>query len=122
MNDRKTILLDIDGTLVEHCGEITNQIKGTPTLLDGTLEKLTEWDRKGYNIILVTGRRESAREETKRQLSELGIFYDQLIMGVGGGPRVLINDKKLHSEKNTAFAINLKRNSGIKSISLEDLV
>lgn len=84
MNDRKTILLDIDGTLVEHCGEITSQIKGTPFLLDGTLEKLTEWDRKGYNIILITGRRESAREETKRQLSELGIFYDQLIMGVGG--------------------------------------
>ena len=46
MNDRKTILLDIDGTLVEHCGEITNQIKETPILLDGTLEKLTEWDRK----------------------------------------------------------------------------
>lgn len=122
MNDKKTIFLDIDGTLIEHCGEITKQIKGIPNLLEGTLEKLTEWDRKGYNIILTTGRRESTRKETEKQLSELGIFYDQLIMGIGGGPRILVNDKKLNSEKNTAFAINLKRNIGIKTISLEELI
>ena len=32
------------------------------------------------------------RITTERHLSELGIFYDQLIMGVGGGQRILIND------------------------------
>ncbi len=122
MNRQKTIILDIDGTLVEHCGEISKQITKTPNLLKGTIEKLTEWDREGCNIILMTGRRESAREETKKQLSELGIFYDQLIMGVGGGPRFLINDKKLNSEKNTAYAINLTRNLGIESVSLNDLL
>jgi len=122
MNRQKTIILDIDGTLVEHCGDISKQITKTPNLLKGTIEKLIEWDKEGCNLILLTGRRESAREETKRQLFELGIFYDQLIMGVGGGPRILINDKKLNSEKNTAFAINLTRNSGIESVSLNDLL
>ena len=120
-NNRKTLIIDIDGTLVEHCGEISRQITDPLTILKGTLEKLTEWDKLGYNIILITGRRESTRGTTEKQLGSLGIFYDQLIMGVGGGPRILINDRKYNSDQNTAFSINLERNTGIGSIFLDDL-
>jgi hydroxymethylpyrimidine pyrophosphatase-like HAD family hydrolase len=116
MNRPKTIFLDIDGTLIEHTEEITGQLTTKPKLLTGTLETLTEWDRKGYNIILTTGRRESARKVTEQQLTELGIFYDQLIMGIGGGIRVVVNDRKKDKEYNTAMSINLKRNEGINSI------
>jgi len=112
----KTIFLDIDGTLIEHSENISEQFTKTPKLLDGTLEKLAEWDRKGYNIILTTGRREGVRDITIKQLSELGIYYDQLIMGIGGGIRVLINDRKKDKEYNTAIAINLTRNQGISNI------
>ena len=116
MNRPKTIFLDIDGTLVEHSEDISRQLTETPKLIEGTLEKLIEWDRKGYNIILTTGRRESSRESTIKQLSELGIFYDQLIMGLGGGIRVLINDRKKNESYDTAISINLNRNEGIKKI------
>ncbi len=117
-NRPKTIFLDIDGTLVEHSENISEQYLKTPKLLKGTLEKLTEWDRKGYNIILTTGRKEGVREITVKQLAELGIFYDQLIMGLGGGIRIVINDKKKDKEYDTAIAINLQRNEGISKIEI----
>jgi hydroxymethylpyrimidine pyrophosphatase-like HAD family hydrolase len=113
----KTIFLDIDGTLVEHSESITQQFLKLPNLLEGTLETLTEWDKKGYNIILTTGRRESMRKVTEDQLSKLGIFYDQLIMGLGGGIRVVVNDRKKGKNYDTAIAINLDRNEGIKLIN-----
>jgi hypothetical protein len=57
------------------------------------------------------------RTQTERQLQEVGIFYDQLIMGIGGGPRVLINDNKPDG-KEAAFAINIERNKGINDLIL----
>lgn len=118
MNRPKTIFLDIDGTLVEHLGNIEKQCMQELKLLPGTLEKLSEWDRKGYNIILTTGRREGSRRRTEEQLEKLGIVYDKLIMGIGGGARVLINDLKPDRDDNTAIAINLKRNLGIKDVNI----
>ena len=114
----KTIILDIDGTLVEHAPpNIAQGYNHSMKVLDGTIEKLIEWDKKGYNIILLTGRRESLRQQTERQLTEVGIFYDQLIMGVGGGCRVLINDKKPDGEI-TSIAFNPERNEGINGIDI----
>mgnify|MGYP000613199103 CR=1 FL=1 len=118
MNRAKTIFLDIDGTLVKHYGSLVEQFSGSLSLLDGTLDKLSEWDKKGYNIILTTGRRNSMRAVTEKQLEDLGIFFDQLIMGIGGGSRVVINDRKLNKTDDTAFAINLTRNEGISKIKI----
>jgi len=87
-------------------------------VLEGTISKLQEWDRKGYNIILTTGRRESMREQTVIQLSAAGIIYDQLIMGIGGGKRCLINDLKEGSDEPTAIAINVQRNQGIHGVEI----
>ena len=118
MNRPKTIILDIDGTLVEHAIPTDAQtFRHTMKLLHGTIEKILEWDKKGYNIILLTGRRESLRRQTERQLDEVGIIYDQLIMGVGGGCRILINDKKPTGDI-TSIAFNPERNEGIKNIDV----
>jgi hypothetical protein len=57
------------------------------------------------------------RESTERQLREAGIIYDRLIMGIGGGIRVLINDLKSDGE-DTAIAINLKRDIGVKDVKI----
>lgn len=113
----KTIFCDIDGTLVRHKGVIVKQYIEDLELLEGTLEKLAEWDRKGYNIILTTGRREGMRRSTEEQLLKLGIFYDQLIMGLGPGKRIIINDKKVSGEE-TAEAFCIDRNKGIKDINI----
>ena len=117
-NKKNTIFCDIDGTLIKSFGNLYKQIKQDPILLDGTIEKLVEWDRLGHNIILTTGRRESLRKITEDQLCSLGIFYDQLIMGIGGGKRYLINDLKPDSSDQTAEAINLIRNEGIKNVEI----
>tara|TARA_R110000824_G_scaffold391769_2_gene589772 strand:+ start:4377 stop:4739 length:363 start_codon:yes stop_codon:yes gene_type:complete len=114
-----TIFCDLDGTLVEHSKATDAQL---PThklkLLDGTLEKLREWERNGFKIILTTGRKESLRRVTKKQLEEVGIIYDLLIMGIGGGKRILINDRKLNKNQDYAVAVNLNRNKGIKNLKL----
>ena len=120
LNKSKSIFCDIDGTLVEHEGDIC--LLTDPDyklkLLPGVLDKLKEWDIKGYRIILITGRRKSLRDATERQLQKAGIFYDDLVMGFSGGERILINDKKLNSEKDTTFAINVERNKGIEGVDV----
>jgi len=114
-----TIFCDIDGTLVKHSKPTeTQQPSYNMELLDGTLEKLLEWDKNGYNIILTTGRKESLRSATEKQLSECGIIYDKLIMGIGGGKRYLINDRKPYGAEDYAIAINLPRNEGIKTLEI----
>ena len=114
----KTIICDIDGTLVIHRSPIHNTDHSTNLdVIEGTVEKILEWDSKGYNIILITGRKESMRKATELQLSRIGIIYDQLIMGVGGGERILINDRKPDGRE-CASSINLDRNEGISGLML----
>jgi hypothetical protein len=114
----KTIFCDIDGTLIHSHSNLQKQITIEPKLLTGTIDKLVEWDRKGYNIILTTGRRESLRNITTIQLEKVGIFYDQLIMGIGGGDRYIINDLKPDSKESTAYAISITRNKGLEDVEI----
>ena len=115
MNMRpKTIFLDIDGTILKHHGNLHNICTKDAKILDGVVETLNYWDIHGYNIILTTGRKESVRKFTEDQLRNLGIFYDQLIMGIGGGTRYIINDfKPDHPNVPTCHAITIDRDKGI---------
>lgn len=116
--DKYTIFCDLDGTIWEHADPCEATKPGfQPKLLFGSVDKIREWDYKGYNIILVTGRKESLREVTVKQLAHAGIVYDQLIMGIGGGVRWLINDRKPDGTT-TAHAITLERNEGITKVTL----
>jgi len=120
MTPVKTIILDIDGTLIEHKGTLsraTSEYNPNDEPLKDTIKKIDEWEGKGYNIILMTGRKESSRVFTERQLAAMHIFYDQLIMGVGGGIRHLVNDKKPDGTL-TAFAHNLTRNEGVGELNI----
>ena len=113
-NIPKTIFCDIDGTLWEHIGSpsIVATCKEYK-LLPNTIEAIDKWDKLGYRIILTTGRKESLRNKTETELNKLGIVYDKLIMGIGGGVRIIINDRKINGDKNTCYAVNLVRNKGI---------
>ena len=73
--------------------------------------------QKGYKVILTTGRKESTRKITEEQLAKCGIFYDQLVMGVTGGERIIINDQKSDGTT-TARAICPQRNEGIQDINI----
>ena len=39
-------------------------------------------------------------------------------MGFGGGDRILINDRKSNSDRNTAMVINLDRDTGMSDLDL----
>tara|TARA_Y100000992_G_C20847389_1_gene296626 strand:- start:119 stop:478 length:360 start_codon:yes stop_codon:yes gene_type:complete len=116
----KTIFCDLDGTLVKHSNPIDVQDPNLELeVLPGVHDKLNEWDTKGYHVVITTGRKHSARESTIKQMQRAGINYDQLIMGFGGGDRILINDKKPHAPNlDTAYCINLTRNKGIEDVEL----
>ena len=115
---KKTIFCDIDGCIFKHNGNLSSQMIQNPELLPGVREKFNEWDANGYKIILVTGRKESMRKCTEEQLLLHGIFYDQLIMSVNRGERVIINDIKPNNDMPVARAIEIPRNEGLINISL----
>lgn len=115
----KTIFCDIDGTIFGHSGSMTGILLDPEVLLPGVQEKFNDWDGKGYNIVLTTGRKESSRAHTEQQLRAAGLFWDHLIMGLGGGPRVLINDIKPYDpDTPTAVAINLERDKGLGEVNV----
>jgi hydroxymethylpyrimidine pyrophosphatase-like HAD family hydrolase len=118
MSTPKTIFCDIDGTLIEHKQDIIKNIYEEPVILPNVIENIKLWDKLNYKIILITGRQDSTRRQTEQQFSELGIVYDQLVMGITNGDRIIINDKKLNGINNTCFAINLVRNNGLKFIDI----
>ena len=117
-----TIFSDIDGTIWTHEYDIRHSMNGTQRLLPGVFDKFLEWHRQGFKIILTTGRPEFLREETERQLRELGVFYNQLVMDCGPGPRVLINDmdSKIDDTKfrAKAQAVNLIRDNGMEELEI----
>ena len=120
MNSPKTIFCDLDGTLTKHPTDVAKIQNPDYELevLPGVKEFLYKIDVDRYHLVITTGRKESAREATIKQLQRAGILYDQLIMGFGGGDRILINDRKLNSDRDTAFVINLERNNGLEDVEL----
>ena len=111
-NKAKTILCDIDGTIFKHAHRYSNISLNEVELNEKVQEKFDQWDSLGLKIILLTGRKESARPITVKQLELLGIPYDQLIMNVGNGPRVLINDKLNTSSPDRAISVNVEIDNG----------
>jgi hydroxymethylpyrimidine pyrophosphatase-like HAD family hydrolase len=122
MSSPKTIFCDLDGTLTKHPGLGFSTVLQDPDhrleLLPGVKEFLMKIDKERYHLVITTGRKESGREATIKQLQKAGILYDQLIMGFGGGDRILINDRKEGSDRDTASAINVTRNEGVLDIEI----
>ena len=113
---KKTLFIDIDGTLIKHQGNMSKMFLNEMEILPGVLDKLNEWDAMGYKIILTTGRKECVRKITEEQLLKNGIFYDQLIMGLPRGERILINDIKPGNDMTVASAIEINRDEGLKNV------
>lgn len=118
MNVPKTIFCDIDGTIFEHTSDIIKNYKDSPKILENVLSTFKLWEKNNYKIIIITGRKESTRKNTEAQLQELGIVYDDLIMGLPNGDRIIINDKKPNDPRNTTYAVNVVRNKGFEYLDL----
>lgn len=112
----KTIFCDIDGTILLHLHKISEVLQHEGELLAGVKQKFDEWDSTGHHIVLTTARKESARAHTVKQLAHAGIPYDQLIMGITSGVRVLINDKNMPQDADRAQGVNVITNQGWQSV------
>ena len=60
-------------------------------------------------------------EMTEKQLRELGLCWDQLIMNVGNGARVLINDKITRWLPDRAISVNVETDKGFEVIDWEEI-
>ena len=120
---QSVIFCDIDGCIlkVHENGNCTKLLTLNSEVLPGVIEKFNEWDKAGYKIVLTTGRPNSSREVTESQLRAHGLFWHALLMEMGSNKRFLINDIHPDYNENTAYAINLPRNTGLGSVNLGDL-
>jgi phosphoserine phosphatase len=117
MNRPRTWIVDIDGLLLEQTEGCFNK---EARLLPGVRTTLGEISDRGDHLIIITGRRESCRKQTEEQLFKNNIFYDALVMGVGIGERILINDMSKDGVKK-AFAINVSRDEGLININTKKM-
>lgn len=108
----KTIFTDIDGTLLEQ--EQFEKINPVDfKVLPGVLEKINEWYDAGHYIVLTTARPDDMRLVTVQQMQRAGIKYHLLIMGIGRGERILINNNTARKPENDrALAVSVKRDEG----------
>lgn len=114
----KTIFCDIDGCIFKHHGDLTSILKNKCELLPGARNAFMKWGKKGYTVILTTGRPESLRNITIQQINDAGLFYHHMIMDLPRGQRVIINDVKPECSYNTAACINIKRNEGMENVDI----
>lgn len=110
----KTLFIDLDGTILRHLHRFSAIPLYAPDLLKGVVEKIDAWDSAGHRIILCTARKESARKMTEKHLRSLGLCWDQLVMGLTSGPRILINDKLTAAAKDRAVSVNLLTDQGFE--------
>lgn len=119
MSYPKTIFCDIDGVILKHQmpTEQVNSI-AKELILPGVHKAFERWLKKGYKIVITTGRPDSMRELTEKQLSDCGLCYHNIIMGLNRGCRVIINDLKPDSDEETAVGISIKRDTGLTDIDI----
>jgi len=112
-----TYFIDLDGTIFTHAHRYSN-LKNSAKLLPGVKETLDELDSRGDTIILVSARKEGARKFTEQILDEHLIPYDQLILGVSQGCRIVVNDILTPNCLPRARAVNVQVDKGWRT---EDL-
>lgn len=114
-----TYFFDLDGTLFEHCGMWFGEYQPIIPNTKETIKKLAD---DGHKIVITTSRKEIMREQTVEQLILNEVPFDELIMDLPRGKRVIVNDSKPYSgweEVETACGITIGRNEGICYEKLE---
>lgn len=120
-NTFKTLFVDIDGTIVKNSSNYLTPYIGETEALIGNVEHLKSLVQNGrVEIILTTSRPEEYRDVTKKQLSDLGLDYKQLIMGLQHNKRIIINDFSETNSYKSCDAINIPRDSDVLKYYLKD--
>jgi len=119
MEKKSTIFCDIDGTIFKY-RKFETYKSSQPELLPKVREQITKWRKEGHMIILTTARPDDLYVYTLKELSNNGIEFDKLIMGIERGPRYVINDMDPAKPGERAIGINLNRDKGFEEINFND--
>lgn len=117
MVKHKTLFCDIDGTIFVY-RKFETYTTSEPEPIMSVIDKMKEWYVNGEHIVLTTARPEYLRYQTQKELTKYGVPYHTLLMGIGRGPRYVINDMDPNKPGERATGINLKRNEGFKDVDL----
>ena len=108
----QTIFCDIDGVLIKNSSAYLPPYIGTAETLSKNVEKINELYSSGFAyIVLTTSRPLMFENETLKELSEKGINFHKIIMGLPHTKRVLVNDFSGTNSYPSSLAINIARNS-----------
>lgn len=105
-----TYFIDLDGTILKHKHRYSNLEDAE--LCPGVRDTLDELDMRGDTIILVSARKESSRKFTEAQLQKLMVPYDQLVLNVSQGCRVVVNDILSPTARSRAKGVNIITDQG----------
>ena len=117
-----TFFVDIDGTLIKYrkFDEI-DTAKVEP--IQDVINFINDSFDQGCHIVITTARPETYRNYTTSELNDIGLKYHQLVMGLGRGTRILINDKDPNKPLiERAIGINLNRNEGFNQINMDNII
>lgn len=113
-----TFFVDIDGTIVKYrkFSELDTAIL---TPIQDVIDLINKSYDEGCHIVITTARPQSFELFTKQELEKLGVKYHQIVMGIGRGTRVVLNDKDPElPDLPRAWGINFTRDKGLQDIEL----
>lgn len=117
-----TFFVDIDGTLVQYrkFNELSTSVL---TPIQEVIDVINKYYDEGAVIVITTARPSSYELFTKQELEKIGVKYHQLVMDLGRGTRVILNDKDPENEQiPRALGINLNRDQGWEGLDITEMV
>lgn len=113
-----TFFVDIDGTIVKY-RKFSELSTAVLTPIQDVIDFINKSYDEGCHIVITTARPQSFELFTKQELEKLGVKYHQMLMGIGRGTRVVLNDKDPDApELPRAWGINFIRDQGLKDIEI----
>lgn len=116
-NRYRTLMIDIDGVMVENSGEYGTLRWGESNGIVANIDYINSLYEDGrVQVILTTARPERVRKLTINQLDRVGLKYHQLVMGLWHAKRIIVNDYSATNPYKACSAINVKRNGEIAEL------
>jgi len=113
-----TFFVDIDGTIVKY-RKFSELSTAVLTPIQDVINFLNKSYDEGAHIVITTARPPQYELFTKQELEKLGVKYHQMIMGIGRGTRVVLNDKDPEMpDLPRAWGINFTRDKGLQDIEI----
>jgi len=117
-----TFFVDIDGTLVMY-RKFSELDTATLTPIQDVIDLVNEYYDNGSHIVITSARPQEYEVFTKQELEKLGVRYHQLLLGIGRGTRVVLNDKDPENpDLPRAVGINFNRDKGLEGLDLSQIV